>query len=60
MGKCREDGGGGVDWPPGRPKPWSDLPGFTRFSCVRKQVFWGSLFSSWVRLEGLRLQGRNG
>jgi hypothetical protein len=31
-GKCREDGGGVVDWPPGRPEPWSYLPGFTRFS----------------------------
>ena len=27
-GKCREDGGGVVDWPPGRPEPWSDLPLF--------------------------------
>ena len=27
-GRCREDGGGVVDWPPGRPEPWSDLPLF--------------------------------
>ena len=27
-GKCREDGGGVVDWPPGWPEPWSDLPLF--------------------------------
>ncbi len=26
---CREDGGGVVDWPPGRPEPWSDLSCFT-------------------------------
>jgi hypothetical protein len=28
MERCREDGGGVVDWPPGRPEPWSDLPLF--------------------------------
>ncbi len=28
-GKCREDGGGVVDWPPGRPEPWSVYPCFT-------------------------------
>ncbi len=27
-GRCREDGGCVVDWPPGRPEPWSDLPLF--------------------------------
>ena len=27
-GRCRGNCGGVVDWPPGRPDPWSDLPLF--------------------------------
>ncbi len=54
-GKCREGGQDGVDWPPGRPEQSGLLKSFSLLFFVtffqgRKQAFWGSLFSSWVRL----------
>ena len=52
-GKCREDGGGVVDWPPGRPEPCSDLPLFYPFLTFfqgRKQALSAWPFSSWARL----------